>query len=515
MRFDRIWLLAAPAALLGAVACGSQDGGAARGQSEAAARVDPDRIGAGELQAAVSDQRVRAFYDARGWRPAWTRDSAAGLVEALRGAARHGLDPDAFLRPAEGAPDPARREAALTKAALDLADALGNGLIDPGEIFDIYTLPRPEHDLVAGLSQAVADDRAGEWLEGLAPNSAEYRALSQAYLRYAREAASGDRSQIEDGETIREGDTDPRVTRIAEALRANGHLGEEGQAGEGNRYTAEMAAAVRRLQEDFGIAADGVVGPDTLRVLNAGAGDRARTLAVNLERLRWLERRPSPTRIDVNIAAAVLDYYRDGSHSDRRNVVVGQPGWETPQLGSPIYRLVANPTWTVPKSIEEEEIAPRGEGYLRRNNMVRRDGWIVQMPGPDNALGLVKFDMHNDHAIYLHDTPAKPLFQRNQRFFSHGCVRVENAEEFARLLAHAGGVLPEFEQARASGRETFVKLPTNIPVRLLYLTAFPDRSGNVVFRTDAYGWDDRVAEALGYSARQTRRIRAHISDVGP
>jgi L,D-transpeptidase YcbB len=516
MRFDRIWLLAAPAALFGAVACGSQDGGTARAQSEAAALVDPERVEPRELQAVVSDERVRAFYEARNWRPAWTRDSVPSLVDALRGAARHGLDPDVFLRPAESAPDPARREGALTKAALDLADALGDGLVDPSEIFELYTLPRPEHDLVAGLSQAVADNRAGEWLEGLAPDSAEYRALSRAYLRYAGEAASGDRGRIEEGEAIREGDSDPRVPRIAEVLRANGHLGEDEQpAGEGDRYTAAMAAAVERLQEDFGIAADGIVGPDTLEVLNAGAGDRARTLAVNLERLRWLERQPPPTRIDVNIAAATLDYYRDGSHSDRRNVVVGQPGWETPQLGSPIYRLVANPTWTVPKSIEEEEIAPRGEGYLRRNNMVRRDGWIVQMPGPDNALGLVKFDMHNDHAIYLHDTPAKPLFQRNQRFFSHGCVRVENAEEFARLLARADGVLPEYEQARVSGNETFVNLTTNIPVRLLYLTAFADRSGNVVFRTDAYGWDDRVAEALGYSARQTRRIRAHISDVGP
>ena len=165
--------------------------------------------------------------------------------------------------------------------------------------------------------------------------------------------------------------------------------------------------------------------------------------------------------------------------------------------------------------MEEEEIAPKGPGYLARNNMERRDGWIVQLPGPDNALGQVKFDMRNDESIYLHDTPAKHLFQQNQRHFSHGCVRVEDALGFARMIAEAGGKLREFEQALGTGEETFVQLDDEIPVRLLYHTAFVDGSGNVVFRTDPYGWDDSVAEALGYEAREARRLQRHTSDVGP
>ena len=98
---------------------------------------------------------------------------------------------------------------------------------------------------------------------------------------------------------------------------------------------------------------------------------------------------------------------RDGKAADTRRVVVGEPGHETPELASPLYRLAANPTWTVPRSIEEREIAPKGEAYLRRNDMERRDGWIVQRSGPRNSLGLVKFDLRNDQEIYLHDTPAK------------------------------------------------------------------------------------------------------------
>ena len=304
---------------------------------------------------------------------------------------------------------------------------------------------------------------------------------------------------------------------MIEVLRSNGYLAPEAQR-EGEdaaRYTPEVAAAVERMQDDYGIAPDGVIGPDTLEVLNTGSAERARTLAVNLERRRWLARKPPATRIDVNIAAATLNYIRDGKSRNQRRVVVGQPDWETPQLGSPMFRLVANPTWTVPKSIEEDEIAGRGAGYLARNNMVRRDGWIVQLPGPRNALGQVKFDLQNDHAIYLHDTPAKALFQENQRHFSHGCVRVDDAEGFARLLAQDFGVLGEYDKARATGDETFVKLPREIPVRLLYFTAFADKAGKVHFRTDPYGWDDRVAEALGYEPRQVRRLQQHLNDVGP
>lgn len=515
-----ILLRAVAAALLAASGCSDSDNAAASGQSELGGRIDPEQVRPQALQSAVSDSRVRQFYEARNWRPAWTRETASELLEVLRGADRHGLDPADYAGPIGEAGDPAEREASLTKATLDLADALADGKSDPEEIFSIYTLPRPELDLVAGLTQAVGNGQAAEWLNSLAPTDQTYRELSRAYLRYARQAASGAGGEIEGGELIREGDTDPRVPQIAEALRANGYLGRGGTqrnagADQAQLYSAAMAEAVERMQQDYGIRTDGIVGPETLQVLNSGPEERARTLAVNLERRRWLERSPPDTRIDVNIAAAVLDYYRDGRHRDNRKVVVGQPGWETPQLQSPIYRLVANPTWTVPRSIEEEEIAPRGESYLRRNNMVRRDGWIVQLPGPENALGQVKFDMRNDYAIYLHDTPAKHLFTRNQRHFSHGCVRVENAPEFARMLARVGGVSGEYGQAQASGSETFVNLDNNIPVRLLYHTAMVDGSGKVAYRTDPYGWDERVAEALGYEMRQARTIQTHVSDVGP
>ena len=492
----------------------ANDDAAARQASEWT--VEPRDVTPEALRTAVTDDEVRRFYEARQWRAAWDGKRVGELAEALQQAKRHALDHVPFLPEAAPA-EPAAREAALTKAALDYAQALSNGLVDPKELWEIYTVPRPKTDVAAGLAKAVESGELAGWLGSLAPQSEEYRALSAAYVEQLQRLAAGAGSAIRDGQPVNIGDNDPRVPALIQALQANGYLA----SGDSERpeqpseaYTREIAEAVTRLQADYGIEADGVVGPETLEVLNTGPAERARQLAVNLERRRWLERSPPATRIDVNTAATMLDYWRDGSHRDRRKVVVGQPDWETPQLASPIFQLVANPTWTVPKSIEEAEIATKGPGYLARNNMVRRNGRIVQQPGPDNALGQVKFDMKNDHAIYLHDTPAKALFAEHERHRSHGCVRVEDALGFARMLAADDGVLPEFQEERAGRDESFVAMRTEVPVRLLYHTAFLD-GGALHYRTDAYGWDEDLAAALSLQKRTRRPLKSRGGDVGP
>ncbi|HVL79919.1 MAG TPA: L,D-transpeptidase family protein [Sphingomicrobium sp.] len=487
--------------------------------------VNPGRVTAEALRAAVDDDNVRSFYEATGWQAVWNKARASALVEALDQATAHGLSKSSFL-PESLPSEPARIEVLLTKAALDYGSALARGITDPAQIREVYTLPRPEPDLPGGLAQAVEGNRVSEWLNSLAPQTDEYRALSQAFVEYLRQAESAQSQAIESGDAIRPGDSDPRVPRLIEALAANGYLGQEQAQPEGGqqqqnpepsqRYSGPVVEAVKRLQADYGLDDDGIVGSATLEVLNAGAADRARQLAVNLERLRWLDRDVPSTRIDVNTAAVHLDYWRDGRHRDHRVVVVGEPGWETPPLGSPMFRLVANPTWTVPRSIEQDELANVGEAYFRRNNMVRRDGMIVQLPGPQNALGQVKFDMINDHAIYLHDTPHKALFGQNQRHRSHGCVRVSDALGFARLIAQDEGILEQFERALATGDETFVNLQNRIPVRLLYHTAYY-RDGRVHFRADPYGWDEDVARALGRESRERRTVQTHQRgrDIGP
>jgi L,D-transpeptidase YcbB len=473
-------------------------------------------VSTAELKSAVTDAATRRFYESRNWRAAWSDAAAQQVMTALDGAERHGLVRSMFLPNA--LPDgPAQRDAALTKAALGYAAALARGRTDPSDLGRIYTMPKPDPDVIAGLATALRSDDLQAWLGSLAPQTPAYRALSTAYIAYRAQAAREAVKPIDSGELLRPGTADPRVPVIVNALEARGFpIREMQRARSSEIYTPELMHAVKRLQSEHGIAADGIVGPDTLEMLNTTAADRALQIAVNLERLRWLERKPPATRIDVNTAAAHLDYWRDGVHHDHRRVVVGQADWPTPRLQSPIYRLVANPTWTVPKSIERAEIAPKGEAYLRRHNMARRNGWIVQLPGPGNALGQVKFDMSSDYAIYLHDTPAKQLFGRSERHRSHGCVRVEDALEFAQMIAKHDGRATQFERALASGDETFVSLSSEIPVRLFYHTAFVDRDGQVRFRSDAYGWDDELARALGLHARHRPRAQVHADeDIGP
>ena len=442
----------------------------------------------------------------------WSDTTVRQLREAIERRAAHGLDRVAF-DVEEGEPGSAEGNAALTQSALRYASALAQGAADPAKLHEIYTLPRPQGDLRRGLAEAMVREKVDEWLESLAPQGDSYQKLSESYLALRKQRDPAAPAIPAAVEPLKPGQSDARVPAIARQLVASDYL-DSAQA-QGERYNEAMVRAVQRMQADYGIEPDGVVGSGVLEVLNLSDADRERAIAVAMERMRWLDRTAPDTRIDVNIAAARLSYWRDGKLADSRKVVVGKPETGTPQLGSPIYRLVANPTWTVPRSIQQKEIAGKGDAYLRRNNMVWKDGWIVQQPGPQNSLGQVKFDMKNDHAIYLHDTPAKALFGEVQRQRSHGCVRVEDALGFAEMLARDEGVLDEWNKARAGGKEAFVALPREIPVRLFYQTVLFDEAGEPVIRADPYGWNDRVSTALGFAAGQERRLQPGAGDVGP
>ncbi|MDY7524625.1 L,D-transpeptidase family protein [Sphingomonas sp. 10B4] len=449
----------------------------------------------------------------------WSDANAAELDEALGNRAVDGLDHIDFGTAPTLGESAATRDAALTRIALRYATALALGVADPTVLHPIYTIPRPHPDLAAALSRALRKGDLAQWFATLAPQDDEYRALSKAYLANRGEAQTASAAVLRSGDAIQPGDHDDRIPTIAEHLAQGEYLGAQSsaaaQSADAGRYTPPMVDAVKALQRDYGVADDGVIGEKTLAILNLRPGDRARALAVAMERRRWLSRTPPGTRVDVNVAAARLYYYRDGKLVDERRVIAGQPGKETPPLLAPIYRLVANPTWTIPKSIQNGEMAHVARAYLRRHNMVLRNGWIVQKPGPSNALGVVKFDMKDDQAIYLHDTSNRSLFARSQRHLSHGCVRVENAAEFAQRLADDEGIGDRWRKAQASGRHRFVALPHAIPVRLLYHNVFIDPRGGLAFRTDPYDWNPAVATALGFGDGAHMRAKADAIDVGP
>ena len=514
------------------------------------------RIGSvtdGRLQVEARDPLTQQFYARNGWKPVWTDAAVQALRQALSDRARHGLDRLIFMHVLPASADAVVREVALTRAALGYAAALAHGRVDPRKLHQIYTLPTPQVDLAGGLSEAIKVGTLGAWFATLPPQDDGYTKLSSAYLDFSREARNDSTpdADIAASGVIRVGDTDESVPAIVRQLLENEYLvpdqaplptsvsdpsavsGTPANAAIGgtaelptdtsptalppppNLYTQQIADAVKKLQEDYGIAADGVVGADALEVLNLHSGDRARALAVALERRRWLPRTAPATRIDVNLAAALMRYYRDGKLVDSRKVIVGKPNKATPQLLAPIFRLVANPTWTVPKSIERSELSNVSAAYLRKRNMVRRNGNIVQQPGASNALGLVKFDMSNKYAIYLHDTNARSLFGRSQRHLSHGCVRVNDAEGFAALIAEDAGVAAEWQRAKAGRSRAFVKLPQNLPVRLIYQNVFVNDDGQVAFRADAYDWNGRISTALGFPELSSTIAKPGAVDISP
>ena len=487
--------------------------GSGSGGSQAAEQVDP-----AQLRTAVTDPPSRKFYEARNWAAAWNDEHATALEQAIGDAQKHAINPESFLKDARAEGGAAQREAGLTKAALAYAQALALGMVRPDKLYEVYTLKRPKVDLAAGLSQALQSGDVGGWLASLAPSDPEYQALSAEYLRYKARAPQDKGPPIANGDKIAPNDSDARIPAITAALRSGGYLPAQQQQQQATRpnqvYSRDLVQAVSKLQADYGIKPDGVIGESTVEALNNGAAERARILAVNLERRRWLDRQPAATRIDVNTAATELRYWRDGALAHQARVVTGQPGWETPELASPIFRLVANPDWTVPESIETEELRPKGAAYMASQNIVEKNGRLVQEPGPKNALGQVKFDMLNDEAIYLHDTPAKALFASEERHSSHGCVRVQDAVGFARLLANDQGVLDQFNQALGTGKKTEVPLKSRIPVRLMYHSAFLD-GGRIVFRPDPYGWDDKLAMALGLGGAIRHHVVKKVEDIGP
>jgi murein L,D-transpeptidase YcbB/YkuD len=344
----------------------------------------------------------------------------------------------------------------------------------------------------------------------------------QAYLAQYRElAAAGGWPRIPDGPTLRPGDSDERLPLLAQRLAITGDLPVDAGA-DPAVYGGALEAAVKDFQERHGLDVDGVVGPATLKALNVTVEQRIEQIRVNLERSRWVLDSLADDFVIVNIAGFRVYVFRDHEMTWSARAVVGTTYRKTPVFRSMMRYVVFNPDWTVPYSIATKDILPqvqRNPGYLAAGNYIVKSAsgdvvdpagidWdslgarnfpytLVQQPGPGNALGEIKFMFPNDHAVYLHDTPAKGLFHRAGRTFSSGCVRVELPFEFAALLLAANGLdATAIERLRRSGKTKTVFLEQPLPVLLLYWTAEVGRDGRIRFYDDIYDRDRDVLEAL-------------------
>ena len=464
---------------------------------------------------------LRTFYAQRNYERAWSKEDEAVLIEAINDADRHGLSPRDFMPPAATV-DPLQRDMRLTRAAFAYGAALSFGRIDPNSQESIWTLRGHTADLPTGLNSAIRTNAVRAWVDNLPPTDRGYQGLTTAFLRYREIATKGGWPAWRPGVKLEPGATDARIPALVARLVAEGDLAPEDAippAGvAATVYNPVVVAAVKKFQTRHGLGPDGVIGDDTQVELQATARDRMRQIATNMERRRWLARDTSPERIDVNVAAAILVYWRENKPFYGTRVVPGATATQTPSLEAPFNSVMANPPWNVPAGIAAKEILPKGAGYMAARGMYVTNGRVVQRPGPGSALGLVKFEVNNPYAIYLHDTPSKRFFANTNRHLSHGCVRVQDAVAFARMiLGFNPEALAQFDALQASGETRRVMLGRTIPVRLLYWTAFLDGDGRVSFRKDVYRRDDKLAKALGLGSMDhliTAKGPAQ-GDVGP
>jgi murein L,D-transpeptidase YcbB/YkuD len=435
-------------------------------------------------------------YQAHDFAPLWVTEPKreAALLQALGGAAEHGLDPTAFAVPATR---PERRELLLTDAFLRYATALARGRVRASEVEADCAFAAPAFDAGAALDRAIAGD-IGAILADLAPAELGYRRLQDALAGYRRVAAGGGWRHVPDTAKLKRDDRGAAVAALRRRLAAEGFLAADALAG---GFDAAVEAAVRRFQAQHGIAADGAVGPDTFRALNVPAAARVEQIRANLERWRELPRNWPKTRIEVNVPAATLTVIEGGEARLVMRAIVGAEDHPTPVMRAHMSAVLFNPAWTIPASIVKNEILPKAKHdpkYLERNHYVYRGAALQQLPGAGNALGRVKFEMPNVYDVYLHDTPSRPLFKRLSRSLSHGCVRLENPRELALYLlsGRAGWAEEDIDRVIAAGQTERVPLSRSLPVYLLYWTAFVAADGAVEFRDDVYARDLRLVTAL-------------------
>jgi L,D-transpeptidase YcbB len=286
-------------------------------------------------------------------------------------------------------------------------------------------------------------------------------------------------------------------------------------------YDAETVEALKAFQAASGLTVDGIIGQMTIAAFNAGNTEqRIRRLVYNMERLRWMPRDFGARHVLVNAAGFETRVVEDGATIWSSKVIVGKPQHQTVFFSDEMDHVVFNPYWGVPGSIIVNEFLPelyRDPSWLDREGYEVTDlqgrvipsysvDWynldpkklpfgVRQPPGPKNALGEIKFMFPNKHSIYMHDTPSKPLFARDSRAFSHGCVRVEKPREFAEIIL--GWDQQRIASTLAGTYNHTVPVENKIPVHVAYFTAWPDETGTMRYFDDVYGRDQLLERALG------------------
>jgi murein L,D-transpeptidase YcbB/YkuD len=551
-----------------------------------ACRRGDDAVGA-EIRSLVSAARppaaikgarwsvVKQVYAARQHRPLWTaggrpRGPARKLVATLCDAEREGLRPADYdladLRKllertyaGDQKPTPAALAALdleLTARFLDYGADLLAGRLDPAAVDDGWYIRARRSSVDSTLRAALRGDGLDDMLDPLRPRQKEYAELVEALERHREVLEQGGWPAVPAGARLRQGDRGARVVALRSRLRMSGDL--DAGAGAKPEYDERVAAAVARFLERHGIPVDSAVGPATLAALDVPVETRIRQIEINLERYRWLPSEFGRRYILVNIPDYRLYAYDGGKERLTMRVIVGDEyGNATPVFADSMTYLVFRPHWYVPEQILVNEVIPRAREnvyYLAQHRFevvdARRQAVVLdpksidwsdldtadlgfrvrQKAGDDNSLGRVKFMFPNRFSVYLHDTPARTLFDQSKRALSHGCVRVEQPVELAEYVldgqrgwngekiraamaaVDTAAQVPEDAGGAGSAEGSTVRLERPVPVYIVYLTAFM-RDGVLNFRDDPYGKDRQALARLGKPRPRDRTTCAELAKL--
>ena len=493
----------------------------------------------------ASHKTIPAFYRAVDYRPVWQDPKMANeLIEAISRIGEDGLLRQDYyyetlkaLRqkmlsgigdqpPAQVAAD---FDLLMSDALLRLSHHLFFGKLDPEGLDPNWNLERTIGSLSPKelMIKIVSSGMVGRELDRLRPQGRYYPAVKQELARLRRIRDEGGWAPVAPGHMLRPGRMSRQLGTIARRLLAEEIITPDEFSGlelSSGRYEAPLISYVKRFQARYGLNPDGIIGPKTFKALALTPQDLIDTLKVNLERARWVLHELPDEYILVNIASFKLYYMRQGMKVWRSRVQVGNTSWQTPVFKADLKYVVFHPYWNVPPSILKKEIIPsilNDPEYLEKNQMEvvdfrsrpidpylidwasylegRRFPFIVrQKPGPENALGVVKFLFPNKHHVFIHDTPSKAYFQKDKRAFSHGCIRLEQPLKLAELLlASANGMTSqEIQEIVQSGKNKTIRLNRFLPVLVLYWTAELGQDDRIVFLEDIYGRDRRILMGL-------------------
>jgi L,D-transpeptidase YcbB len=483
---------------------------------------------------------VEKFYTTRDFAPLWTQSgsltgNAQGVIARLKDAASDGLNAADYPVPDFAAatnPDAlAEADLKLTASMLDYARQAQSGRMHWSQLSGDIQYPEHPTDTEEVLAKVTSANDASTALDSYNPPQKLYREL-KAKLAELRGQGNGAAIQIADGPALKftplrgkkqpaEAMEDPRVPQLRAKLGVS-------ENADDTHYDAKVAEAVRKFQEGAELRPTGVLDERTVQAINSPKRTKQiDTVLVNMERWRWLPRDlgvPSigDAYVILNIPDYTLKVMQHGAQVWTTRVVTGSPGIHaTPLLTETMKFITVNPTWNVPPSIIYNEYLPalqQDPTVLQRMGLRLergRDGSIhvSQPPGEANALGRIRFNFPNKFLVYQHDTPEKYLFAKDDRAFSHGCMRVQNPDQYASILLNItepnAHYTPEKIRSMYGHSEIDLKFPTAIPVNITYQTAFVDEAGKLQFRKDVYGRDAAMLALLRNTRKDLETVVAH------